>query len=362
MKKTLVLSLIIICALSTYISYGADSEDISSSVLSDILEKVSDYSEGRKEVIIYYLKDTLEDEEGIDELKDTFSGLMSEEEKKALEARGISIDDINDSLDALKDWDKEDRMKLLDYVENGENDKVKEMILNDGKLEEETPEEDAGNVPSGGGGSIQPEDTTPQAQVVNEKPIQEETKISFKDIQNHWAKDSIINMVRLGITKGIDDENFGPEQLVTRSQMTAFIVRLLNIDITKESEIPFKDINKDSWDYDYVKAAYNTGIIKGVSDNKFNPEAKITREQMAVMIMNALNYKNIGLDLSQDLDLKAYKDAGRVSDWAKDSMAKLVYLELMKGKDKNMLDPTGNATRAEAITMIERVNNLINDK
>ena len=283
---------------------------------------------------------------------------LSDEEKEALEEREI---DLSESLDSLKSWSVDARMKLLEYVENGQMSKAGELISNDGVVQ--TPIAGGG----GGAGAIVPTQppavpevpvaAQPEVPIDPQEPIQ--ISVSFKDIEGHWAKATIEKMASLGLTSGVSPDNFGPDIRVTRSQMVAFIVKMLNLDLTGEDTVPFKDINKDAWDYNFIKAAYVYKLANGVSADAFDPGREVTREQMIVMMMNALNYSKLALTQPKTVDIDQYGDSNEISAWALEPMKTAVNLGLIQGKGNGTLDPKGPATRAEVMVIIEKVYNLI---
>lgn len=360
MRKKIWLIALILCLGTTGFSYGAQS--VSEDVLMDLLNKASNHA--NKEQIIEELRDSFSSPQNIDILKSVIDLGLSASEKEALSSRGISQSDLYKSLDDLKSWDAAARMQLLDYVDNNQMNKAKDLILNNGKSpEEEKPA-------SSGGGGANP-GTTPvpaaeigvpaQVEIPVEETVEKNDPIAFKDINNHWAKASIEKMVALGIVKGMTEDRFEPQLSVTRSQMITLIVRLLEIDAAENMELPFEDIHKDSWDYDFVKAAYQANLVSGTSAKAFEPNQPISREQMMVMVINGLKYKHMEAANSKS-DLAIYQDHGQIADWAAESMEQAVGLGLIRGKGENILDPKGIATRAEAVTILEKVYILLQNQ
>lgn len=118
---------------------------------------------------------------------------------------------------------------------------------------------------------------------------EEENIPVFNDIPaDHWAKDYIYPLVKKGIIFGKSSTQFAPNLEVTRGEFVSFIARALDLKATKTS--PFTDIDgalKDS-----INAAYEAGIINGVSKTKFAPNQSVTREQMAAILVRAYNLKH----------------------------------------------------------------------
>jgi spore germination protein YaaH len=106
----------------------------------------------------------------------------------------------------------------------------------------------------------------------------------FSDIQDHWAKASILNAMDKGWMNGVSSTGFMPDSPMTRAQAAALLVRALGIGTTSsQGKTAFSDITKH-WARDEIEAAVRTGIMKGVGSGKFEPDAVLTREQMAVIL------------------------------------------------------------------------------
>lgn len=108
------------------------------------------------------------------------------------------------------------------------------------------------------------------------------TPVIFPDIQNHWAKDYILQAVAAGIVKGYPDGTFKPENKITRAQAASIIVNALQLKADKAA--PFADIGMFAAETQAeIAAAYQHGIIKG-SNGKFRPTEYVTRAQLALML------------------------------------------------------------------------------
>jgi PKD repeat protein len=110
----------------------------------------------------------------------------------------------------------------------------------------------------------------------------------FNDIINHWAKDSISTTAAYGIVKGYDENIFGPDDLITREQMAAMIVRAAKLSRVS-GELSFVDsADISAWARDDVFTTVEDGIIKGYPDNTFRPAGSATRAEAVTVIVNAL--------------------------------------------------------------------------
>ncbi|CAH2213860.1 S-layer homology domain-containing protein [Tepidibacter aestuarii] len=177
-------------------------------------------------------------------------------------------------------------------------------------------------------------------------------EIADINYSSDYAIESIQNLSQLGIVNGDENGNFNPKKAVTRSEMIKMIVKALDIDTNNvdDNEV-FKDVTKESWEFEYVQAAYEAGIVKGISEDEFGKNQKCTREQMAVMFIRALSM-NKGSDRLNSI--KALDDKDNISDWAKKEVDLAIESGLMNGFNSNTFDPKGDAKREQVAVVIDR--------
>ena len=118
---------------------------------------------------------------------------------------------------------------------------------------------------------------------------------SFSDTAGHWADASIRALHRAGIVNGTGDGNFKPNQEINRAEMASILARILNISAVNGTQ--FSDID-GNWAADYINQLSQAGIVNGVADGKFAPNATATRDQSVTIIIRMLN---IVLDLGLNL-------------------------------------------------------------
>lgn len=201
--------------------------------------------------------------------------------------------------------------------------------------------------------SIEPVATeTPETPETPEQP-EEEVTVSFKDIDKIWAKPYIEALAAQQIVKGKSAETFAPNDKITRAQFALIISRALDLE-KQEFQGTFSDVTKEMEGFVYeVEAANRAGIINGDA-GKFNPNAAITRQQMAAMIIRAIEYKDASALENVETTVK-FADAAQVSDYAKDAVQKAVGLGIIDGdvvKGQKVFAPKANATRAHASKMV----------
>ena len=182
---------------------------------------------------------------------------------------------------------------------------------------------------------------------------------TFDDIKEHWARNDVEVLASRLIVKGITDKKFGPDLTVTRAEFAALLVRSLGL--KEEAAIAFKDVPAGSWFAREVAKAVKAGTVKGYGNGKFQPNQKISREEMAVMIERTLkNYGKVKtLSVDSGKALEKFWDKAELSSWAQDSVAGLLEAGILEGRSDSVLAPKAVTTRAEAATSVKRLlNNL----
>ena len=191
---------------------------------------------------------------------------------------------------------------------------------------------DDGQSGSTGGSTTQPGETTDPGETTEpEAP-------AFSDVPaTHWAYSAVEYVVDKGLFNGTSATTFSPETPMTRAMFFTVLARMDGVDTTGGT----------TW-YDKALA---WAVSEGISDGT-NPEATITREQLAVML-----YRYSGSPEAQ-ASLSTFSDAASVSDWAQDGMNWAVAQGILTGKTGGLLDPQGTASRAEVATMLMRMDQL----
>ncbi|SCW61395.1 Serine protease, subtilisin family [Paenibacillus tianmuensis] len=180
---------------------------------------------------------------------------------------------------------------------------------------------------------------------------------TFDDIAAHWAKATIERMAAKQIADGMTETAFAPEATMTRAQFAALLARTLKLP-SGAKELPFKDVPQDAWYHDALAQALAAKLVSGISDTAFAPEAPVTREQMAIMLMNAYGYVR-GAESQLSTNAPAFTDRDAVGDWAKDSVGRAAGLGLLEGNPDGSFGPKRHATRAQAVTVLHRLLNHI---
>lgn len=179
------------------------------------------------------------------------------------------------------------------------------------------------------------------------------TNKKFGDVPpGHWAEEYIEMMQEYGIINGYNDGNFLPDATVTREQFAKMMVLTLGLDLIKPSTPFFQDVAKGDWSYTYVETArtYLTGYSSSGKDY-FRPQESAEREDLAVAIVKGLGLSVTGVDLTV---LNKFTDQNLISANLKPYVAKAVIEGIMIGSGTSF-NPRGAITRAEASTLLARL-------
>ena len=172
----------------------------------------------------------------------------------------------------------------------------------------------------------------------------------FTDVkEGDWFYDEVLYVYENGLMNGVGDNRFAPNSATTRGMLVTILYRLEGEpDVTGEAG--FSDVG-DTWYTDAVIWAAANDIVNGIGDNQFGPENTLTREQLVTMLYRYA--QNKGYDVTASADLSGYPDAGQIQSWAQEAMTWAVAEGIVEGMDGN-LNPAGSATRAQIATILMR--------
>ena len=174
----------------------------------------------------------------------------------------------------------------------------------------------------------------------------------FEDVDaNGWYHESIDYAVENGLMQGVSDTCFDPNGTTTRAMLVTILYRMDGSPEVSGSS-PFDDVPDGAWYTDAVIWANDNEIVTGYGNGRFGPTDKLTREQFAAILYRYAAC--LGRDTSAAADLSGYQDADQVSDWALPALQWANEEGLIHGYSATKLAPKGNATRAEAATILMR--------
>lgn len=181
--------------------------------------------------------------------------------------------------------------------------------------------------------------------------------ITFADVANHWARDAVNNMGSRMVVTGVGNDNYNPNNDITRAEFAAILVRALGLE-AGTGENKFSDVKGANWFSGYVETASKYGIINGYNETTFAPNDKITREQAMTMISRAMKITKLEPKLADSeisVLLAGYTDVTNATSYAKPSIASCLKTGVVSGNSSTTLAPKSNITRAEVAVIVERL-------
>ena len=178
----------------------------------------------------------------------------------------------------------------------------------------------------------------------------------FTDVaEDAWYHDYVYDLVYRGVVNGMTATTYEPEGKLTRAQFVKLLAcSLADAETLKtyEGKHPFKD-SEGHWAEAYIAWAKDKGIVEGVSATEFDPEAPITREQMATIFGRYALKQGIELPKS-DNAAGSFPDADKISEYAREFVELMRIAGILNGYEDGTFRPQGNATRAEAAKLFSR--------
>ena len=198
----------------------------------------------------------------------------------------------------------------------------------------------SGGSPAGGSTSVSLGNTN-VANMFNQK--------TFADIKNaEWARTAIEALIKRSVINGYETGDFKPNSTITREEFVKIIIGAFGISGSGK-DCGFSDIGKSHWAYSYICTAKEKGIVSGVSESSFGAGSNITRQDMAVIIVNAMKAAGKNSFSTEEYD---FADKGSISGYAKEAVFAMKNLNIIGGYEDKSFKPQNSATRAEAAQMI----------
>ncbi len=161
--------------------------------------------------------------------------------------------------------------------------------------------------------------------------------------KSKWYFDAVEYVVGKGIMNGYSNNKFAPDDYLSRAMLVQILYNYSNKPAVSANNA-FNDVKSTDWYFDAVQWGKSNNIVSGYGNN-YNPNNHITRQEVAQILYNYAGKPKTSGRISQ------FSDAKNVSSWAEDAMKWAVSNGIINGKN-GKLDPTGNATRAEAAQML----------
>lgn len=182
-------------------------------------------------------------------------------------------------------------------------------------------------------------------------------KLPYADVtEKNWFYDAVSFVTEEDLMDGLTETAFGPSRNLTRQMLAEALYRLAGFPETA-AENPFTDVTNNAAYKDAVVWAYGAGVVNGLTETTFSPDASIERQDIAAMLARFLD-----ADLSGEEGLDAFKDAAAVRGYAKGALSWAVANGLIQGNPDGTVNPRGNATRAQAAAILQRFAPMTGDR
>lgn len=186
-----------------------------------------------------------------------------------------------------------------------------------------------------------------------------DNNIDFKDTQGHWAEPYIKFMAARGLFLGTGENNFAPNETMTRAMFVTVLHRLAG-QLKPKNPVKFQDIPEGTWYEKAVAWASENGIVNGISQNSFAPNELLTREEMCALIARYARFIGIAFDAG-DAEGKtdSFIDADAISGWATDDVAFCKAMGIVTGLPDNSFAPKSDSNRGENCAVFMRLIELL---
>ena len=171
-------------------------------------------------------------------------------------------------------------------------------------------------------------------------------KLPFKDVASQsWYEDAVEFCYVNSVVNGMTENEFRPSGKLTRAQFVTMLCNLEGIDKDEYGTDRFSDVKKGQWYYPYISWAYESGIVSGMSETRFDPNGVMTRAQLALIMKN---YMESRYTVETDPSLMdKFKDKPKEGYWYYDAVNYAVSAGLISGITEDSIGATGDVTRAQ---------------
>jgi len=179
---------------------------------------------------------------------------------------------------------------------------------------------------------------------------------SFADLRDaQWARQAVEHLAEKQVIHGYEDGDFRPNNTITREDFVKIV--MLAFEITPDTaDAGFTDVSLEHWAHDYISGAKEAGIINGIGNHVFGTGANITRQDMAVILFQAIKYLQ---KAPGEKSVAFFTDHEHISEYATEAVYALLATDSIKGYADGSFGPQKNATRAEAAQMVYNVLNCL---
>ncbi|HCX60854.1 S-layer homology domain-containing protein [Sedimentibacter sp.] len=192
-----------------------------------------------------------------------------------------------------------------------------------------------------------PTTPTPPAETA-QKPVEQ----VLNDVETHWALNSIQFVYDRGIMTGTSAEQFSPDARMSRGMLITALGRLAGINTLDFTSGSFNDVDMSSYYGPYAEWSLRSNITRGTGNNNFSPDSPVTREELAVILVNFASAMRYYLPSGEGA--QSFADNSTISPWAMEAIEIMRNADIMQGDPDNNFNPKAPATRAEIAAVLQR--------
>lgn len=182
-------------------------------------------------------------------------------------------------------------------------------------------------------------------------------KNPYDDVfEKDWYYDEALYDYYNDLMKGTADRIFSPKTPTTRGMVVTILGRIEKIDVENYQKDSFEDVSGSAYYAPYVAWAKENNIVKGVTEELFQPSRACTREEIAVLIDRYIRFKGIAID--QNKQAAKFADDAKISGYAREAVYTLAANKILLGKENNLFAPKDPALRCEMAVIVYRVHQL----
>lgn len=173
--------------------------------------------------------------------------------------------------------------------------------------------------------------------------------LPYADTQGHWAVQQIISAAERGLMAGVSSTAFAPDRSLTRAEAAVVLCRLFDLSPAPSSQKDFSD-TRQHWARTYIRTAQYHGLVSGVGDNRYAPDSPVSRQEMAVMLDQALSL-NVSIP-----SRSPFPDVSRQeTPWSYQAILRLYQAGILSGFDDGTFRPAARLSRAELAAMLYNI-------
>ena len=221
---------------------------------------------------------------------------------------------------------------------------------NGASISTNVPAADSSQKPSGTEKPEQPKGDEPAAPSVPGESAGQ----TFLDVPvSFWGYESIERAVQLGYVNGVGGGRFEPNRQLTRAEFVTMLHRMAGKSAASTAAA-FTDVSQNAWYRDAVNWAAEKGYVNGTGENSFNPDGKITRQEVVTILFRYSGAQSGTELMFSSMYDSQFADSGAIAPWAKTAMYWAIYNGVVNGTSPTTVSPTATATRAEVAAIFVR--------